>query len=127
MEEGRVELLLQIRTQMQLFHWQTHSYARHQASDAFVKEFDVLVDRLVEASQGHTQCRVQVAVDSIPLKNLQKTQRGEWHNPPFDPLLYLEHVGGLISDWQFSTKGLNTIRDEISSLISKVQFLFSLN
>ena len=52
MEEGRKNGTSTANTtKLQLYHWQTDSYARHKASDTFVKHFDALIDRLVEAFQ----------------------------------------------------------------------------
>ncbi len=123
MDTNKVQLLFEVRNQLLLFHWQTSSYARHKASDAFVKQFDVLIDRLVEAAQGFQGERV-IVDQCISLKNLRLSESSRCRG--FDVAAYLKDTHSFISGWKFPTEGLNTIRDELTALISKTQFLFSL-
>lgn len=51
-------LLLQIRTQVKMFHWQTKSYAEHEALDWLGGKLIELNDKWVEAYQGNEKTRV---------------------------------------------------------------------
>jgi hypothetical protein len=44
--------LLHINTQIKLFHWQTESYAKHQAFGSYYETMDKLVDTFIETYQG---------------------------------------------------------------------------
>ena len=47
-----VSLLLHSRTQVHIFHWQTKSYAEHNALGSYYEEIVDLLDGLVESYQG---------------------------------------------------------------------------
>lgn len=47
-----INLLLQFRTDIKMFHWQTESFAYHKISDELLSSIDDLSDQLVEALSG---------------------------------------------------------------------------
>lgn len=47
-----VSHLLTIRNQIKLYHWQTHSFARHTASDNLTTALDTAIDAFVESYMG---------------------------------------------------------------------------
>lgn len=73
-----IYILLQLRNQMKLYHWQTESYARHKASDKFLKKVTDIIDRLVEAYQGKygtiylNNKNKEVKLDNISNKDIVK-------------------------------------------------------
>ena len=52
--------LLTIQTQFKVFHWQTRSYARHEAFGTAYDELSPLVDKFVEIVLGVTDERMKV-------------------------------------------------------------------
>jgi hypothetical protein len=53
----------------QLAHWQTHSYAEHEALGEFHKKLTELNDKLVEAWQGNQNKRIHLASGQHTLQN----------------------------------------------------------
>jgi hypothetical protein len=47
-----IQFFMSLRNTVKLYHWQTKSYARHVASDAFVSKIDSLIDKFVEVYIG---------------------------------------------------------------------------
>ena len=54
---------------IQLAHWQTHSYAEHEALGDFHKKLTDLNDKLVEAWQGNQNKRIHLASGQHTLQN----------------------------------------------------------
>jgi hypothetical protein len=64
--DALIETLLTFRNIMKVFHWRTTSYPRHVASDAFVTQFDTLVDRFMEVYIGRYGRRNGEAITRRP-------------------------------------------------------------
>ena len=47
-----VKMFLEMLTTIKLYHWNTHSYARHKATDELHEKLSDLVDEFVEVMQG---------------------------------------------------------------------------
>lgn len=47
-----VQFYLSLRNALKVYHWNTTSYPRHKASDAFVENMDKLIDSFVEIYIG---------------------------------------------------------------------------
>jgi hypothetical protein len=56
--------MLIVRDQMQIYHWQTKSHARHKASDSFVENLTKNIDTFLEVIQGHRNTRIKFSSDS---------------------------------------------------------------
>ena len=52
MSANNVHFFFAMRSQIKLYHWQTHSYARHKATDEVVKSLDDHIDQFVEVYMG---------------------------------------------------------------------------
>lgn len=66
-----VSHLLTIRNQIKLYHWQTHSFARHTATDTLTLALDTAIDAFVESYMGRYG-RPKVS-GSIKLHNFSET------------------------------------------------------
>ena len=53
-------ILLSFRDQVKIYHWQTHSYARHKAADKLVETMTEQMDRFLETLQGSRNLRMVV-------------------------------------------------------------------
>ena len=51
---------------IQAYHWQTKSYAEHEALGEFYTKFNELNDRFVETYQGKTHQRISFSAESRP-------------------------------------------------------------
>ena len=47
-----INVLLTLRSQVKIYHWQTMSYARHKATDDLVTSLDENIDKFVEVYMG---------------------------------------------------------------------------
>jgi len=52
MSAEHVHFFLQLRNQIKLYHWQTHVYARHVATDSILEKLEKQIDRFVEVYSG---------------------------------------------------------------------------
>ena len=52
MSAENIHFFLHLRNQIKLYHWQTHIYARHIASDKAIDDLDKLIDSYVEIYIG---------------------------------------------------------------------------
>lgn len=53
-------ILLSFRDQLEIYHWQTHSYTRHKAVYKLVKTMTEQMDRFLETLQGSRNLRMVV-------------------------------------------------------------------
>ena len=60
---------LQLQAQMKILHWQTTSFAEHNAFGGFYSATDDLIDKLVEAVQGKYGRIFLGGIDSIPVSD----------------------------------------------------------
>jgi len=60
---------LQLQAQMRILHWQTTSYAEHNAFGGFYDAADDLIDTLIEAIQGKYGRIMLGGIDSIPVSD----------------------------------------------------------
>ena len=52
MSAEHIHFFLQLRNQIKLYHWQTHIYARHMATDKMLETLDKSIDSYVEIYIG---------------------------------------------------------------------------
>jgi hypothetical protein len=102
-----------------MYHWNTTSFARHKATDAFGDTLGDLVDKFVEVFIGRFKIKPQVykvnlnqeyLTDSGIVNLFEQTKR------------YLESLSNKI----VSSELLN-IRDELLAEVNKMLYLFTLN
>lgn len=60
---------LQIQAQMRILHWQTNSYAEHNAFGGFYDAADDIIDKMVEAIQGKYGRIMLSGIDSIQVSD----------------------------------------------------------
>lgn len=60
---------LQVQAQMRILHWQTTSYAEHNAFGGFYDAMDDLIDKLVEAVQGKYGRIMLGGIDSLAVSD----------------------------------------------------------
>ena len=69
MIETLISKTIVVLNNIQLAHWQTHSYAEHEALGDFHKKLTDLNDKLVEAWQGNQNKRIHLASGQHTLQN----------------------------------------------------------
>jgi DNA-binding ferritin-like protein len=114
--------LIKLQNQLRVLHWQTESYAQHQAFGQTYEALDGLLDELVEVHQGKKGKITFSSPVSIELVNLEDLSIEK----------VLEEVGSYLSttfnelhDSETDTDCLN-IRDEILAAVNKLRYLLTL-
>jgi len=115
-------LFLSVRDQLKVYHWQTHSYPRHKASDNFVDILTSKMDRFIETMQGGRATRLVMSNnDAIVLDN---------HTDTSADILLREFRNWLIKVLPKYLKedesDLLNLRDEILAEVNKALYLFTL-
>jgi len=65
-----VETFLEMLNTVKLYHWKTHSYAQHKATDDLYSKLNENIDSFVETMLGKNESRVNLThVNSIPLND----------------------------------------------------------
>ena len=114
-----VSHLLTIRNQIKLYHWQTHSFARHTATDNLTLALDTAIDAFVESYMG--RYGRPIVSGSIKLHNFSENAAKAF---VAKETKYLEKelprkIGKNDSD-------LLNLRDTILGDLTKVSYLFTL-
>ena len=116
------EMLLMIK----LFHWKTHSYATHKATDELYSKFNEHMDKFIEVLLGKTGSRIDLMnVKSIPLVDLNDAKQLAQKIITFkDYLVELTNNPALTS---MSNTDLLNIRDEILGDMNQFLYLLTFN
>lgn len=114
-----VSVLLTIRNQIKLYHWQTKSFADHKATDDLTAALDLAIDRFVEVYMGkYGRPRVS---KTIKLHNFSSAMARSFVSKQ---TLYLINV--LPRKLKKNDTDLLNIRDEILAELNKIRYLFTL-
>ena len=117
-----VNFFFEMREQIKLYHWQTHSFAEHKATDDLLDSLDKVIDEYVEVYMGKYGRPKMVARNSTThIKNMTKKNMIAFIKACIS---YLE--GPLIKHLKSSDTDLINLRDEMLSDLHKVQYLFTL-
>lgn len=110
--------LIEIQTQLKFYHWQTTSYARHQAYGATYDALSPLIDNFVEILMGKYG-----RVPALPMKVYNRNEKDclTFIDETVATLLNLSNTFNSTDD----TDLLN-LRDEMLSLFNKLKYLLTL-
>jgi hypothetical protein len=113
-----IQLLLQFRTDIKLFHWKTGSFTYHKISDELLGTIDDLSDKLVEAICGVYGIRPQMENQNIIIKNI------------FDVSEMKDEIRSVAAELKktsqiMSISEIANIRDELLGSIDKALYLLS--
>jgi hypothetical protein len=117
-------IFLEVLIMIKLFHWKTHSYASHKASDELYSKFNENMDRFIEVLLGKTGSRINLTQQkNLPLYDFNnvdgiKIKMNELKN-------YLVNLDNNIFMKKMSNADLFTIRDEILADINQFLYLLS--
>jgi hypothetical protein len=113
-----IENLITIQQQMRVFHWQTHSFAQHEAFGSAYESLDKLVDNFVEVYLGKSQSRITANSLNITL------------SVNVEPIEFLsnciEYFNQFNTVFEESDSDLLNIRDEMLAVINKLKYLLTL-
>ena len=121
MSSDIVHLMMTLRNQVKLYHWQTMAYPRHIATDELVTKLDANIDQFVEVYIGkYGRPKLTGKNSSIRLRN---------HSDKEAVALLREAIAWLTTDLnKYLKKGdtdLFNIRDTIVADLNQTLYLFT--
>lgn len=120
-----VTSFLRFQAQVKLYHWQTHSYSRHKASDMLFDDLGDKIDEFVETLQGaYGRVRLPPAQRVLILHNMGDAAKDMPATVQALIAMLLRLDRRLPTDG--SAKALLNLRDEMVGLLQQTQFLFTL-
>jgi hypothetical protein len=118
-----VHLMMTLRNQVKLYHWQTMSYPRHKATDDLVTKLDENIDQFVEVYVGkYGRPKLSGKTSTIRLRNHSDKEATE---------LLREAIQWMSNDLSRKLKktdiDLLNIRDTIVADLNQTLYLFTFN
>ena len=118
-----VHLMMTLRNQVKLYHWQTMSFPRHKATDKLVDKLDDNIDKFVEVYVGkYGRPKLTGKNSSIYLRN---------HSDAEATKMIQEAVDWMTNNLPKKLKPIDTdllnIRDEIVADLNQTLYLFTFN
>lgn len=123
MSNQSIHFFFQMRSQIKLYHWQTHSYARHKATDDVLDTLDKLVDEFVEVYMGkYGRPKLTEKQACVKITNMTEKQALSYIKRCVQHLL-TDVVKGLTPD---KDSDLLNLRDEMLGALNQLLYLFTL-
>lgn len=114
--------LLTLHNQLKVYHWQTDSYAAHQAFGGAYNELTELIDSFIEEFMGENARIVSKDKFKIELSNLEDASPEQFIE---DYINYLKN--DLPKGLKEHDTNLLNIRDEMLSELQKLKYLLTLS
>jgi hypothetical protein len=122
MSAQQIQFFFQMRDQVKLYHWQTHLYARHKATDEVITALDGLIDLYVEVYMGkYGRPTITRTTNTIQIKNMADKTAMKFIK---DCLEYIN--GPLTRSLKATDTELINVKDEMLAELNKLLYLFSL-
>jgi hypothetical protein len=123
MSADDVNFFFEMRGQIKLYHWQTHSFAQHKATDDLLDSLDKAIDEYVEVYMGHYgRPKMTSRNSSYRLQNLNEKGMIKFLK---DCIGYLQ--GPLVKKLKPTDTELVNLRDEMLADLNQVMYLFTLH
>ena len=123
MSAAAVHFFFAMRQQIKLYHWQTHLYSRHKATDDVLDSLDKTVDEFVETYMGkYGRPKLTEKQGCIKVANLSEKQAVAFIKRCIQHLL-TDVVKGLTPE---KDSDLFNLRDEMLGELNKLLYLFTL-
>lgn len=118
-----INVMLTLRNQVKVYHWQTMSYSRHKATDDLVSSLDGNIDKFVEVYMGkYGQPKITARNNKFVVHDADDKRAPKLLK---DGIEWLTHVLPKSLNAKADTDLLN-IRDEILGDLNQARFLFGL-
>jgi DNA-binding ferritin-like protein len=113
--------LLTLQNQLRIFHWQTTSFAEHQAFGEAYTALDPLIDSFIETMMGKKGRIIASGGFKIDLANYREA----------DPMTFLKKydafLSALDSELTEADTELKNIRDDMKGVVNHTLYLLTLN
>jgi len=118
---SKIKFLMELQNQVKINHWQTKSYARHNAFDKLFEGLIDLIDTFAETAMGkYGRFKLEDDDKTINIVNLSE----------LDLKQMLETSKDALTQWteEFDSKDTDilNIRDEILGLLNQITYLLTL-
>lgn len=124
-QQNIVKMFLQMLNTVKLYHWKTHNYSQHKATDELYSELNSNIDNFVETMLGKTGGRVNLtSCKSIPLFDFNNVTSFEKEIEHYKKFLINMNKDDSINITNNSD--LLNIRDEILGSLNKFTYLLTL-
>jgi hypothetical protein len=124
-----LNVFLYIINQIKLYHWQTHSYARHKATDELFDKLNMLIDKFIETLTGRIILEKNDIQYRIKINNKRIKIHDMIDNSGLELLSMIKNVlerdTCLLAILENNTD-LQNIRDEMLADINQNAYLFTL-
>jgi len=122
MHHKSVIKIMNFQQQMRILHWQTTSFARHNAYGGIYDTIDDLLDKFAEVCMGkYGRIELNDEISELKLKNMKDLSINSYLNEFCD---FLIELTGEFDD-EKDTDVLN-IRDEVLAEVNKLKYLLTL-
>jgi DNA-binding ferritin-like protein len=115
-----IKMFLQVLNMVKLYHWKTHSFAQHKATDELYERLNENIDKFVEILLGKDQSRVKMLEKRIDLTDSDNIK--DFKSKIFEYRTFLTDINMFFDSKKDSD--LLSVRDEILGDIN--QFLYLL-
>ncbi len=123
MSAAHIHFFFHMREQVKLYHWQTHSYSRHKATDEVLEKLDTNIDQFVETFMGkYGRPRMTPKTATIRVANLTEVGATKFIKS------CIQELQGPVTnslDAKKDTDLLN-LRDEMLGDLHQLLYLFTL-
>jgi DNA-binding ferritin-like protein len=122
MSADDINFFFNMREQIKLYHWQTHSFAQHKATDDLLDALDKTIDEYVETYMGkYGRPKVSARSNTVRIQNMNPKMAVRFVK---ECIAHLE--GPLVKKLKPTDTDLVNLRDEMMGDLNKVLYLFTL-
>lgn len=116
-----IKNLLTILNQLKIYHWQTKSYAQHQALGGAYDALNVSIDQFIEVYMGkYGRIEAKGGSTTVDLFNIEQIPVDNFVNNAVDYIISIEIPN------KESDSDLMNIRDEMLAELNKLKYLLTL-
>ena len=122
MSASDIQFFFTMRDQIKIYHWQTHAYGRHKATDEAIQALDNHIDTYVEVYMGkYGRPKFTASTNTLKIRNLNEKTVITFVNTCIGVLktVLVKHLKSTDTD-------LFNIRDEMLGELNKLLYLFTL-
>jgi DNA-binding ferritin-like protein len=116
-----VKVFLEVLNMVKLYHWKTHSYAQHKATDELYERLNENIDKFVEILLGKDESRIKMLEKRIDLVDANNVK-------DFKSRIYEYRTFLIDINMYFDTKrdsDLLSLRDEILGNVNQFLYLMT--
>lgn len=116
---------LEMLNTIKLYHWKTHSYATHKATDELYASLGEHIDKFIEILLGKAQNRITLRTKHIALKDITSPQEFKREIDAYKSYLVGLNSNKALTSGGMTNTDLFNIRDEILGDLNQFLYLFT--